>query len=65
VDKRNQIDRDVPRISYKILGGKYGCAMGENVDANIKEKLVREEKEEGGGGGGRRGGEGEGGRGEP
>ena len=60
-EKESQIDRDVPRTSYKVLGEKYGCAMGENVEANIREKQVREGE---GGEGGREGGRGgrEGGR---
>lgn len=41
-DKESQIDRDVPRTSYKIMGEQFGCAMGENADGNIREKLVSE-----------------------
>ena len=41
-DKEEQISRDVPRTSYRIAGEDFGCAMGEDVDANIREKMVRE-----------------------
>ncbi len=40
-EKEDQIIRDVPRVSYKIMGEDFGCAMGENVDANITEKKVK------------------------
>ena len=40
VEKQEQINRDVPRICYKILDKEYGCAMGEFMDQNIQEKMV-------------------------
>ena len=39
-EKQDQISRDVPRISYKILDKVYGCAMGEYMEQNIREKIV-------------------------
>ena len=39
-EKQEQIARDVPRISYKILDKVYGCAMGEFMEQNIQEKMV-------------------------
>ena len=39
-EKQDQIARDVPRISYKVLDKVYGCAMGEFMEKNIQEKLV-------------------------
>ncbi len=40
-EKDDQITRDVPRTSFRIMGEEFGCAMGENVEGNIREKLVR------------------------
>ena len=40
IEKQEQINRDVPRICYKILDKEYGCAMGEFMDQNIQEKMV-------------------------
>ena len=40
VEKQDQINRDVPRICYKILDKEYGCAMGEFMDQNVQEKMV-------------------------
>ena len=40
VEKQEQINRDVPRICYKILDKEYGCAMGEFMEQNVQEKMV-------------------------
>lgn len=39
-EKESQISRDIPRTSFKILEQQFGCAMGENDEENIREKLV-------------------------
>ena len=39
-EQEEQITRDVSRTSYKIGETTFGCAMGEHVDANIREKMV-------------------------
>ena len=40
IEKQEQINRDVPRICYKILDKVYGCAMGEFMERNVQEKMV-------------------------
>ncbi len=68
-EKEEQITRDVSRTSFKISDRSFGCAMGEQIDVNIKEKMVSNSvhlpelarREEGGtrrGRGGQGGGEG-------
>ena len=39
-EKEEQITRDVSRSSYKIGEETFGCAMGEQVDTNIRAKMV-------------------------
>lgn len=39
-EQEEQITRDVSRTSYKIGETTFGCAMGEHVDGNIREKMV-------------------------
>ena len=39
-DKQLQVERDVPRTTFKIGGEVYGCASGDLVKVNIEEKLV-------------------------
>ena len=47
-EKEEQITRDVARTSYKIGEETFGCAMGEQVDTNIRAKMVsRGEKRDG------------------
>ena len=55
-EKEEQITRDVARTSYKIGEETFGCAMGEQVDTNIRAKMVSRGGKGGdgrGGGGGR------------
>lgn len=40
MDKEEQIGRDVSRTSYKIAVHSFGCAMGEHIGSNVKEKMV-------------------------
>ena len=39
-DKMEQVSRDVPRTSYRIQGELFGCAMGEQIQPNIRQKQV-------------------------
>ena len=58
-EKEEQITRDVSRSSYKIGEETFGCAMGEQVDTNIRAKMVSRGGR-GGEGRGERGGKGRG-----
>ncbi|XP_064399023.1 uncharacterized protein LOC135345540 isoform X2 [Halichondria panicea] len=37
-EKVEQVSRDVPRTSYRIHGVDFGCAMGDQLDNNIRQK---------------------------
>lgn len=39
-EKMEQISRDVPRTSYRIQGEEFGCAMGDQIPGNIRQKQV-------------------------
>ncbi len=39
-EKVEQVSRDVPRTSYRIHGVDFGCAMGDQLDGNIRQKQV-------------------------
>ncbi len=39
-EKVEQVSRDVPRTSYRIHGVDFGCAMGDQLDNNIRQKQV-------------------------
>ena len=40
LEKMEQVSRDVSRTSYKIQDELIGCAMGEEIQPNIKQKVV-------------------------
>ncbi len=40
-EKLEQVSRDIPRTSYRIQGEEFGCAMGDQIDNNIKQKQVK------------------------